>query len=30
VQVDCLLPIYPSLNQALAAEPVPGTCPRRE
>ena len=30
VQVDCLLPVYPSLNQALAAEPVPGTRPRRE
>jgi anti-sigma B factor antagonist len=25
VQVDRLLPIYPSLKQALAAEPVPGT-----
>jgi anti-anti-sigma factor len=30
VQVDCLLPVYPSLHQALAAGPVPGTCPRRE
>jgi len=30
VQVDCLLPVYPSLRQALAAAPVPGTCPRRE
>ena len=30
VQADCLLPIYPSLHQALAAEPVPGTHPRRE
>ena len=30
VQVDCLLPVYPSLHQALAAEPVPGTHPRRE
>jgi anti-sigma B factor antagonist len=30
VQVDSLLPVYPSLNQALAAEPVPRTRPRRE
>jgi len=30
VQVDSLLPVYPSLHQALAAKPVPGTRPRRE
>jgi anti-sigma B factor antagonist len=30
VQVDSLLPVYPSLTQALAAKPVPGTRPRRE
>jgi anti-sigma B factor antagonist len=30
VQVDTLLPVYPSLNQALAAEPVPATRPPRE
>jgi anti-anti-sigma factor len=30
VQVDTLLPVYSSLHQALAAEPVPGTRPRRD
>ena len=29
VQVDTLLPVYPSLHQALAAEPAPRTRPRR-
>jgi anti-anti-sigma factor len=30
VQMDCLLPIYPSLSQALAAAPAPGPHPRHE
>jgi len=29
VQVDSLLPVYPSLHQALAAEPAPRAHPRR-
>jgi anti-sigma B factor antagonist len=30
VRVDSLLPIYPSLSQALAAAPQPGPQPRHE
>jgi len=29
VQVDSLLPVYPSLHQALAAKPAPRAHPRR-
>jgi len=29
VQLDSLLPVYPSLHQALAAKPVPRAHPRR-
>jgi anti-sigma B factor antagonist len=30
VQVDSLLPVYPSLHQALAAKPAPRNHPRRD